>query len=159
MIRASLLLILILIAAPASAETRFIADRVLADLYAGATGLDVLGKLPTGTPVEVLATELGRVRVKAPDGRIGWVPVDLVQAERPAQFHVLTLAEQQKRTAAELLQVQAELAELRRQQDIRQEGLEWWQVVGLAIAFTAGFFLGIAWLDRRIRVRHGGFRV
>ena len=159
MIRAYFILIAILVAAPATAETRYIADRVLADLYAGPTGLDLLGGLPTGTPVEVLASQSGRVRVKAADGRGGWVAEELVQAERPAQFLVLTLAEQQKRAAAELLRVQSELAALRHEQENRNEGADWWQLAAISFAFGGGFFLGVIWLDRRNRVRHGGFRV
>ncbi|MEJ2345989.1 MAG: TIGR04211 family SH3 domain-containing protein [Gammaproteobacteria bacterium] len=34
-----------------------------------------------------------------------------------------------------------------------------WAIAGVAAALIAGFVAGLAWLDRRIRRRHGGFRI
>ncbi|HHC73168.1 MAG TPA: TIGR04211 family SH3 domain-containing protein [Thiotrichales bacterium] len=34
-----------------------------------------------------------------------------------------------------------------------------WALGGILVALTAGFLFGLWWLDRRIRQRHGGFRV
>lgn len=35
----------------------------------------------------------------------------------------------------------------------------WWVLAGVAIALLLGFVIGLRWLDRSIRRRHGGFRV
>ncbi len=148
--RVALVFCLCVLSLGAAAETLYVTDRVLADVHATAQARgEPVGALPTGTPVEVLETRGDVVRVRAPDALEGWVARELLIEEQPAMALVLKLQEQQQRT-------RAELDRLRRER--RGSSVGALVAVG-TVTLLFGFVLGALWLDHRIRVRHGGFRI
>jgi SH3 domain protein len=133
-----------------AAETLYVTDRLLADVHATAKARgNPVAVLPTGTPVDVLETRDDRVRVRAPGEIEGWVERRLLSEEQPAMTLVLKLQEQQQRTRTELERLKRER---------RNSAIGALVVVG-TVALLLGFGLGALWLDHRIRVRHGGFRI
>lgn len=164
--RIVLLLGLLLSTAAAAETTRYVTDRVLADLHTQpAAGGKLLRRLPTGTAVEILDGEGRYTKVRTTDGTVGWMLAGKLQEQRPAQLLLLALTEQQQRTVAELKEVRSELQQMRERQAAggftrMLGGLPTWLVsVFFAVAALLGFVLGVLWLDRRYRHRHGGFRV
>lgn len=165
--RLVLLLGLLLTTAVAAAEdTLYVTDRVLADLHTEpAAGGKLLRRLPTGTSVELVAREGAYVKVRTPDGTVGWMLGGKLQEQRPAQLLLLALTEQQERTVAELKEVRNELLRMRERQ--AESGLSrmlaalptWLVSILFGVMALMGFILGVLWLDRRYRHRHGGFRV
>ena len=163
-----LLLILVLLGTNVAAaeDTLYVTDRVLADLRAqpAARG-ELLERLPTGTAVRALYQDGPYLKVRAPDGVVGWVLRGKVQNEEPARLVLPELTEKHERTTAELNRVRAELQAVRER--IANAGLPWflaviptWLVSTLFGAMAVlGFVLGVLWLDWRHRHRHGGFRV
>jgi hypothetical protein len=108
----------------------------------------MLAALPTGTPLEVTDMREGYFRVKVQDGQEGWISANFISEQPPAMSLLLRLREEHQRTTAELDRVKAQ----------RRPALWIVAITGFAL-FGIGVLAGIAWLDHRIRVRHGGFRV
>ncbi|MCK9531972.1 MAG: hypothetical protein M0R77_15625 [Gammaproteobacteria bacterium] len=149
-LRLALVFCLCALSLGAAAETLYVTDRVLADVHATAQARgEPVGALPTGTPVEVLEIRDDRVRVRAPGDIEGWMERRLLIDEQPAMALVLKLQEQQQRTRAELERLK---------RDRRNSSIGALVAVG-TVTLLFGFVLGALWLDHRIRVRHGGFRI
>lgn len=148
--RLVLLFCICTLASGVAAETLYVTDRVLAEVHATAQAKgEPLAVLPTGTTVEVLETRGDRVRVRASGVPEGWVDRRLLTEQPPAMALVLQLREQQAHT-------QAELERLRD----KKGGMSPWLVIVVGIiALGIGFGLGVAWLDYRLRARHGGLRL
>jgi hypothetical protein len=148
--RLALVFCLCALAPGALAETLYVTDRVLAEVHAtpAARGKPV-GVVPTGTTVEVLETRGELARIQAPGVPEGWVERRLLTDQPPAMALVLKLQEQQERTQAELERIKGE----------RRTTSVWAMVAVGTVTLLFGFVLGALWLDHRIRVRHGGFRI
>lgn len=145
----------------------YVTDRVLADVHSRPeAGGALLRRLPTGSPVTVLGRSGRYINVRLADGTDGWMKGSKLQEQRPAQMLLLALSEQQDRMAAQLRQLKTELAELRERESRRvlprlleHELTPWGIVAAFVVVLIIGVVIGIAWLDYRIRERHGGFRV
>lgn len=147
-----LLLAALALTAPAHGQTMYVTDQVLADVYATPVQREPIGRLPTGTPVAVVRVANGLALVQLPGGVEGWVKAQWLSDQPPAQSLLLQLADRHDRA-------RSELATLRRQSrtDVRPE---LWMVAAITGgALLLGFLFGALWMDRRVRDRHGGFRV
>lgn len=150
--RSVLVLCALLAGAPVLAQTMYVTDMVLANVYEDPDQRQAIGRLPTGTPVEVIKVADGVAHVRLTPELEGWISTRWLSERAPAQSILLQLAEQHDRA-------RLELATLRQQnrQDLRPE--LWLVAVIVGIALLAGFVFGAMWMDRRVRERHGGFRV
>ncbi len=70
-----LILAFVAVAAPAFAATRYVTDELTINMRTGkGNQYSIIELLQSGTPVEILATDAdGYTRVRAPDGKQGWV--------------------------------------------------------------------------------------
>jgi SH3 domain protein len=99
-----LLPLIILLATPLQAA--YITDKLVAGLYETAEVSDKpLKALSSGTPLEVVSRENGFIKVRTPDGTIGYVEATYLTDEKPARSMLLEL---QAKNAQ--LQKQLELA-------------------------------------------------
>jgi len=152
--RIVILLALIMAAvAPAMADTAYVTDHILADLYSTPNPSGpATSRLPTGTPVTVLIRAGEYVRVRTPSGRDGWMLASMLSDTPPAQVALLHLDVRYDRT-------RRALERLRAKEKRQEHGIDWsfWAV--LITGLAAGFALGGLWFDYRQRSRHGGFRI
>ena len=92
----------------------------------------IIKVIPTGTPLEVLATEGNLMQVKTEEGIVGWVDATYVMEEKPAQLALLELeasyseAQDQLRAAREEVAVLNDqvdrLEKVKQEQDASGEG-------------------------------------
>ena len=70
---------------PASADTIYVADRFEIGVHES-TNFDsvIVAVIPSGTPLEVIATDGEFVQVSTPDGTRGWVDARYVVSEKPS---------------------------------------------------------------------------
>jgi SH3 domain protein len=131
---AGIMISLLLWASAATAETKYVIDRLEITLRSGpAMANRIIAMIPSGRALEVLSTSGDWVEVKLPGGDQGWVMGRYLSSEIPksAQFEHLTqkyealvgqkdslgssaseLAKEKERLTAELAQVQTQLAQL-----------------------------------------------
>lgn len=140
-------------------ETHFVTDQVIAPLFRQpAVGAELVERLPTGTPLEVLDERNGYLQVRTAEGLEGWLGRRYVSGEIPAQMLLLRVAGELEFTRERLASLEQERAGLEEQLAERRVPL-WALGLFCGIFALVGFLFGVAWLDRRIRERHGGFRV
>lgn len=91
-VRRTVLLILLFTAATASAESKYISDRLEITVRSG-PGIEfrILRNLPTGTRVETLETEGGWSKIAVPGGQEGWVLNRYLADDIPASQKYETL--------------------------------------------------------------------
>ncbi len=188
--------VLLAVATPASAETRYVTDILRLELTTEpGNGSEALQFLLSGAELEVLESQRYYARVQTLDGQTGWVKSGYLTDEKPAQARLQELERQRDALATQVGSLQsnlsaqadalseaqtglqaaqatsarsrAELAALREQHDalsLRAERfrysvpLSWLLAITLA-TLIGGFVAGLAWLDWRHRMRHGGFRI
>jgi hypothetical protein len=98
-----LVLILACSAAAVAADAAHITDKLLAGLYAEPQLAEQpVQLLPSGTPVEVLASREGFRRVRLGDGTEGWVEARYLSEEKPARAMLLEAQARLARLEAEL---------------------------------------------------------
>jgi SH3 domain protein len=186
----------LLFAASAAAETLYVTDKLYLGLYSepGSAGQS-LGTMVSGTPLEVLAKSRGFAKVRTPDGKVGWTKTAYLVSEKPPRLQLNELQKRNDGLTSQLQTAQQQLSGLRSQlsqvrkqastasrqakQDAAQMQLlrsqnqryrqvaaryTWsipmsWGIAGVGVALVGGFVAGLTWLDRRIRRRHGGFRI
>ena len=111
-------------ATAASAETLYVTDRVLVGLHQAPDEASPLtGSLPSGTAVEALETREGFTRVRAPDGKTGWMSSGYLVAQQPATAEVDTLQARQEKLQAELKSLREKLAKTERELQVRRDEL------------------------------------
>ncbi len=144
-------------AGPALAgETFFITDQVLANLYASRDAREPVGRLPTGTRLEVLRKAEGYAKVRLPGGDEGWIEARWLSDREPAQSVLLRLADEHDRAKKELVA----LKRASRPANPLRQKLPLWTLGAIGGGgVLLGFVVGAIWLDRRYRDRHGGFRL
>jgi SH3 domain protein len=99
---------------PARAEESW-ARGAPVDLRSGGTlGHRVLGNIPPGERLEVLARGNGWARVRTPSGKEGWVVEAQIDATAPPLERVGVLEEEASRLRAQLAGLEAEREQLRR---------------------------------------------
>lgn len=183
---------LLLAAQTAPAESAYVTDVLRLGLYQAedATGRP-FRTLVSGTRVEILERRTFYARVRTPDGEVGWVKSNFLQAEKPAaqraqeyETRIGDLTGELEKVQAELDEANGTLAGIRSEmsdvvgltqeaQSLRSENNQLqdrlasfrgslpikWSLILAGILAALGFIGGIAFLDYRIRKRHGGFRV
>jgi SH3 domain protein len=109
--RMSWTLLLLALAAGARAETRYVTDRLMVDVYErpGAQG-EAVAHLTSDTEVEVLEQVDGSVRLRTPDGEEGWLAADLLTAETPPRLQLAELADHIAQLEEALLAAKADAA-------------------------------------------------
>ena len=188
--------VLLSVATPLSAETRYVTDILRLELTTEpGNGSEALQFLTSGAELEILESQRYYARVQTTDGQTGWVKSGYLTDEKPAQARLQELERQRDALATQVGSLQsnlsaqadalseaqtglqaaqatsarskAELAALREQHDalsLRAERLRYsvplsW-LLGITLAtLVGGFIAGLAWLDWRHRMRHGGFRI
>jgi len=110
--------LLLLFAATAAAETRYVDDQLVITLRTGqATTFQILKTLPSGTPLELLQEEGKYSRVRTQDGTEGWVLSQYLSAE-PVARDLLARAEQRlERLERDKRELQQQLATLGKERD------------------------------------------
>lgn len=84
----------LLFAASAAAETVYVSDQLETYMRSGkGNKYRIVRTLPSGTPLQVLETDEGYTRVRAPSGTEGWVLSRFLMTNRPSRER-LTEAEQ-----------------------------------------------------------------
>ena len=180
----------------ATAETAYVTDNLRLGLHQAADTSDrAFQTLDSGQELEILTRDRNYAHVALPDGTRGYVKAAYLVDEKPAKLIV-------EETQAEVVRLQAELEELRRQfagpaatisaleqessvlqsqldsstaevaelseqnSDLRsrQSQMQYslpliWVAGAVAVCLVGGFWLGLAWVDRRSRARHGGIRI
>ncbi len=110
------LLCALLLAAPAAAQTRYVTDQLEITLRAGAgNGYRIVAMLPSGEALQVLERDGEWTRVRASEGRQGWV-LSRYLADTPAARAELTrLRGEREREATQAEAVANQLADARAQ--------------------------------------------
>jgi SH3 domain protein len=90
-----LLLILVILASPAHAETRYATDDFTVPIRRGtSTGHKILRMVSSGTPLEILQTgDEGYTKVKTPEGTVGWILTRYLMDQPPTRNQVTQLEE------------------------------------------------------------------
>jgi SH3 domain protein len=79
-----LLILLVVSAAPALAETRYVTDDLTITMRSGkGSEFRILKVLKTGTPVEVLEEDGNYLKIRTEDGEEGWVLAQYMTSETP----------------------------------------------------------------------------
>jgi len=178
--------ILLVLAGPAMAETVYVNERQSVSIRAGVTAEDpVLGRVATGTGMELLEKTGTHTRVRAADGTEGWIANSLLTSEKPAAIKILaaeTRTKQAQADAAKLAkQVQALEKQLKAERDKPQPEAQpeptaeandavssanshqfgfdsLWFGISFAMLII-GFIAGALWIRERTRRKLGGMHI
>ncbi len=108
----------------ASAEKRYVTDRILLGIHTEADETSTIIKsVPSGTELEVLETAEGFIQVKLEDGTEGWVSSGFVMEQTPATRKYDVLAHQYEQTTQELDKLKVDYAKKDRELEIRRDQL------------------------------------
>jgi len=187
---------LLLLPMLATAETAYVTDNLRLGLHQAPDTSDrAFRTLDSGQELEILFRDRNYAHVALPDGVEGYVKAAYLVDDKPAK---LIVAE----TQAEVVRLNAELEELRRQfagpaatisalqqeagdlqaqsdanearievltdenTDLRKSQAQFqyslpltWVGGATGVCLIGGFLLGLWWVDRRSRQRHGGIRI
>jgi len=179
-----------------TAETAYVTDNLRLGLHQAPDTSDrAFRTLDSGQELEILFRDRNYAHVALPDGVEGYVKAAYLVDDKPAK---LIVAE----TQAEVVRLNAELEELRRQfagpaatisalqtetsdlqaqadaneaqiagldeenSDLRKSQAQFqyslplsWVGGATGVCLIGGFLLGLWWVDRRSRQRHGGIRI
>ncbi|MDA1063929.1 MAG: TIGR04211 family SH3 domain-containing protein [Proteobacteria bacterium] len=188
--------VLLLLPLLAAAETAYVTDNLRLGLHQAADTSDrAFRSLDSGQALEVLSRDSNYAYVRLPDGVEGYVKVAYLVDDKPAKLIV-------EETQAEVVRLEAQLEELRRQfagpaasistlqqelssaqssladfearnaeltdqnTDLRDRQTDGqyslpinWVAIATGICLVGGFLLGLWWVDRKSRQRHGGIRI
>ncbi|MFL6623744.1 MAG: TIGR04211 family SH3 domain-containing protein [Sulfurifustaceae bacterium] len=104
------ILVCVLIAPLAFAETAYVTDQLTAALRADpSVGAPVIKTVTTGTALEVIERNGEVVLVRDPQGTEGWVKASLLMAQPPASVQLKATRAELDRTRAQLMQAQTDL--------------------------------------------------
>jgi len=187
---------LLLLPMLATAETAYVTDNLRLGLHQAPDTSDrAFRTLDSGQELEILFRDRNYAHVALPDGVEGYVKAAYLVDDKPAK---LIVAE----TQAEVVRLNAELEELRRQfagpaatisalqqeagdlqaqsdanearievltdenTDLRKSQAQFqyslpltWVGGATGVCLIGGFLMGLWWVDRRSRQRHGGIRI
>jgi len=106
----------------ASAEKRYVTDRILLGIHTEANETSTLIKsVPSGTELEVLDTAEGFVKIKLEDGTEGWVSSGFVMKQTPATRKYDVLAHQYEQTTQELDKLKVDYEKNKRELQVRRD--------------------------------------
>ena len=106
----------------ASAEKRYVTDRILLGIHTAADETSTIIKsVPSGTELEVIDTTDGFVQIKLEDGTEGWVSSGFVMEQTPATRKYDVLAHQYEQTTQELDKLKIDYGKKDRELQIRRD--------------------------------------
>ena len=118
----------------------------------------LISERPARARLQELETELQALRAVA-----GPAQTELAKAQEQAADLSQKLQQSQRELSergATIEQLEWDIAEYKQQLGIGDWKVSWrWAAIAVCLAILAGVVLGIWWLDRRSRKRHGGFRI
>ena len=98
-------------AAAADAETAYVTDMLRLGVHAAADTSDrAFVNLESGDRLEILEENQFYARVSIPDGREGWVRKTFLVDEEPARFRIQKVEEERDRFSAELTALKSQMA-------------------------------------------------
>ena len=108
----------------ASAEKRYVTDRILLGIHSEADETSsIIKSVPSGTELEVISTTEGFVQIKLDDGTEGWVSSGFVMEQTPATRKYDVLAHEYEQTTQELDKLKVDYAKKDREIEIRRDQL------------------------------------
>lgn len=108
----------------ASAEKRYVTDRILLGIHVEADETSTLIKsVPSGTELEVIDTAEGFVKIKLEDGTEGWVSTGFVMEQPPATRKYDVLAHEYEQTTQALDKLKVDYAKKERELEVRRDQL------------------------------------
>jgi SH3 domain protein len=108
----------------ASAEKRYVTDRILLGIHVEADEASALIKsVPSGTELDVIDTAEGFVKVKLEDGTVGWASTGFVMEQPPASRKYDVLAHEYEQTTQELDKLKIDYAKKDRELEVRRDQL------------------------------------
>ena len=128
--RFALLCLLLLVASAATAQTRYVSDRLEITLRTGtSTQHSIIRMLPSGARLEVLETDAasGYSRVRAADGTEGWVLTRYLMDQPAARDRLASAQQRLESLNARVAELTAELEVLRGERSLletERSGLE-----------------------------------
>jgi len=106
----------------ASAEKRYVTDRILLGIHVAADESSTLIKsVPSGTELEVLDEVEGFIEVKLEDGTEGWVSSGFVMKQTPATRKYDVLAHQYEQTTQALDKLKVDFEKNKRELQVRRD--------------------------------------
>lgn len=106
----------------ASAEKRYVTDRILLGIHSEADETSsIIKSVPSGTELEVIDTAEGFIQIKLEDGTEGWVSSGFVMEQTPATRKYDVLAHQYEKTTQELDKLKVDYAKKDRELQIRRD--------------------------------------
>ncbi|MCW8845107.1 MAG: TIGR04211 family SH3 domain-containing protein [Gammaproteobacteria bacterium] len=113
---------------------------------------------PARARLQEMETELQALRAVAEPAQ-----AEMAKAQEQAADLTQKLQQSQQelsKRGATIEQLEWDIAEYKQQLGIGDWKISWrWAALGVFLALLAGVVLGMWWLDRRSRQRHGGFRI
>lgn len=118
----------------------------------------LISERPARARLQELETELQALRAVAEPAQ-----AELAKAQEQASDLTRKLQQSQRELSergATIEQLEWDIGEYKQQLGIGDWKVSWrWAAMAVLLAMLAGVILGIWWLDRRSRKRHGGFRI
>ena len=109
-------------AANAMAEKTYVTDRILLGIHTEADETSTLIKsVPSGTEMEVVEKTEGFVKIKLPDGTVGWVSSGFVMDQPPTSRKYDVLAHEFEKTTEQLDKLKADNKKLDRELQVRRD--------------------------------------
>jgi len=103
----------ILIPSGAAAEVVYVSESLRAGIHRSESFQSTtLALVPSGTELEVLERKGKKIRVKTPNGIVGWVDARYIKAELPSSQRIEGLEEELLQTATELANAREQASEL-----------------------------------------------
>lgn len=104
----------LLLALPAAAETAWVRGEVRLNLRTGAgSQYRILGVVQTGDRLQILDRREDWTKVRAPDGREGWIPAGYLEPKPPPAVRLERLEDETGTLRSRLEEAEAEAASLR----------------------------------------------
>jgi len=178
--------LLLLLGLPVMADTVYVQERQTATIRADqAPDSVVVGRVRTGSGLEVLEQGDASIKVRTADGIEGWIAKTFITSDKPAAMQILAAETRLKAAQAENDRLTAQVKSLQEKLKVAETkpepapepaqrpaepaapapgathtgvpGILW-----LAISFAmliAGFVIGVLWLRERTRRKLGGMHI
>ncbi len=86
---------------PASAQTKYVTDRITLEIHQTSSSTSpLIEQVPSGTPLLILETDGAFSKVETPDEKIGWVEAAYLMTEKPARLLYTELNSKHKQSLA-----------------------------------------------------------
>ncbi len=109
----------------ALAETRYVVDRLELGIHEDKSAdSPILELIPSGSAVEIMASDDTFTQVRTQDGVVGWVDGRYLMAEKPAQLELATLQAQHSETQSRLEEAELRVEDLSAQLEDTSTGAQ-----------------------------------